>query len=56
MGQFGFSSVNPRFGTKKSKRHESTQKKFWTKTKNTCAAMRHQIMKFEAFWRTIHVE
>jgi hypothetical protein len=25
MGQFGFSSVNPRFGTKKSKRHKSTQ-------------------------------
>jgi hypothetical protein len=33
---FGFSSVNPWFGTKKSKRHESTQKNFWTKTKNTC--------------------
>jgi hypothetical protein len=36
MGQFGFSSVNPRFGTKKSKRHKLTQKFFWTKTKNTC--------------------
>jgi hypothetical protein len=30
MGQFGFSGVNPRFGTKKSKRHKSTQK-FHTK-------------------------
>jgi hypothetical protein len=36
MGQFGFSSVNPWFGTKKSKRHKSTQKFFWAKTKNTC--------------------
>jgi hypothetical protein len=36
MGQFGFSSVNPRFGTKKSKRHKSTQKIFWAKTKHTC--------------------
>jgi hypothetical protein len=36
MGQLRFSSVNPRFGTKKSKRHKSTQKNVWTKTKNTC--------------------
>jgi hypothetical protein len=36
MGQFGFCSVNPRFRTKKSKRHKSTQKIFWTETKNTC--------------------
>jgi hypothetical protein len=36
MGQFGFSSVNPRFGTKKSKRHKSTQNFFWAKTKNLC--------------------
>jgi hypothetical protein len=36
MEQFGFSSVNPWFGTKKSKRHKSTQKFFWAKTKNTC--------------------
>jgi hypothetical protein len=36
MGQLRFSSVNPGFGTKKSKRHKSTQKFFWTKTKNGC--------------------
>jgi hypothetical protein len=36
MGQFGFSSVNPRFGTKKLKSQKSTQNFFWTKTKNTC--------------------
>jgi hypothetical protein len=36
MGQFGFSSVIPRFGIKKSKRHKSTQKNYWAKTKNTC--------------------
>jgi hypothetical protein len=33
MGQFGFSIVNPRFGTKKSKRHKSTQKFFGQKQK-----------------------
>jgi hypothetical protein len=38
MGQLGFSSVNPRFGTKKSKRHKSTQIFFGQKQ-----------MKFEAF-------
>jgi hypothetical protein len=42
MGQFGFSSVNPRFGTKKSKRH-----KFFFGQKQKIRV--HQIMKFEAF-------
>jgi hypothetical protein len=37
MGQFGFSSVNPRSDSKKSKRHKSTQKIFWAKTKNPCS-------------------
>jgi hypothetical protein len=41
MGQFGFSSVNPRFGTKKSKRHKSTQK-FHTKNFNG----RHSVKTF----------
>jgi hypothetical protein len=33
MGQFGLSSVTPRFGTKKSTRHKSTQKFFGQKQK-----------------------
>jgi hypothetical protein len=41
MGQFGFSSVNPRFGTKKSNRGDlilANRHKyfFWAITKNTC--------------------
>jgi hypothetical protein len=33
MGQFGFSSVNPRFGIKKLKRLKSAQKFFFGKNK-----------------------
>jgi hypothetical protein len=47
MGPFGFSSVNPRFGTKKSKHHKSAQKIFWAKTKNTCPIILIETPNFE---------